>query len=72
MVSSKERIFKLRQRFKLTRAELAEKINVNYRTIYYWEKGIRKPSFKHTFALISLAKSFGINDITIDWLRPDL
>lgn len=37
-------IRKKRQEFKLTQAELGEKVGVNQNTVTQWENGARKPS----------------------------
>ncbi len=62
MVKIGERIRELRQEFKLTQADLAQKIGISQAGIAKWETGDRDPS---TDCVILLAKFF---DVTTDFL----
>ena len=44
-IKFKENLKNLRIAFGLSQAELAEKLNVNQRTVSAWEKGVCEPSF---------------------------
>ncbi len=57
-----ERLKELRCEKSLTRAELAEKLNVSVRLIAYWEGGQRECSFD---TLITLADLFSVS---VDYL----
>lgn len=56
------RLKELRSEGRITRAALAEKLNISVRTISYWETGKRECSFD---MLIKLADIF---DTTVDYL----
>ena len=62
MVKIGERIRELRQEFKLTQADLAQKIGISQAGIAKWETGDRDPS---TDCVILLSKFF---DVTTDFL----
>ena len=49
-----KRLNELRQEEKLTRAELAKRLNVSVRLISYWEKGERECSFDTLIQLADL------------------
>lgn len=69
-MSTNERIFELRSQLGFSRIDFARELNVSLITIHYWESGQRKPSFKHTYRILKLAKKCGI-EITLDWIRPE-
>lgn len=62
MVKFAERLKELRLAKGLTRAELAKKLNINIRSISYWETGQRQCDFD---TLIALAR---ILDTSVDYL----
>lgn len=62
MTKIKERLRELRIEKELTQSQLAEKLNVDFRTISNWEKGVRKPDID---ALVKIADCF---DISVDYL----
>ena len=62
MVKFAERLKELRLAKGLTRAELAKKLNINIRSISYWETGQRQCDFD---TLIALAR---VLDTSVDYL----
>lgn len=62
MVKFAERLKELRLAKGLTRAELAKKLNINIRSISYWETGQRQCDFD---TLIAIAR---ILDTSVDYL----
>ena len=44
-IKFKENLRNMRIAFGLSQAQLAEKLNVNQRTVSAWEKGVCEPSF---------------------------
>ena len=57
-----EQVNTLRREFNLSRAQLAEKLNVSVRLISYWENGQRECDFD---MLIKLADFF---EVSVDYL----
>ena len=57
-----ERLYELRMESNLSRAQLAEKLNVSVRLISYWENGKRECDFD---MLIKIADLFSVS---IDYL----
>ena len=57
-----ERLYELRMESNLSRAQLAEKLNVSVRLISYWENGQRECDFD---MLIKIADLFSVS---IDYL----
>ena len=57
-----ERLYELRMESNLSRAQLAEKLNVSVRLISYWESGQRECDFD---MLIKIADLFSVS---IDYL----
>ena len=57
-----ERLYELRMESNLSRAQLAEKLNVSVRLISYWENGQRECDFD---MLIKIANLFSVS---IDYL----
>jgi len=53
-----KRLYTLRIESSLTRAQLAEKLNVSVRLISYWENGERECSFD---MLMTIADIFGVS-----------
>ena len=53
-----ERIFALRNEMGLSRAQLAEKLNVSVRLISYWENGQRECNFD---MLLTLSELFAVS-----------
>lgn len=62
MTKIRERLRELRIEKELTQSQLAEKLNVDFRTISNWEKGVRKPDID---TLVEIADYF---DISVDYL----
>lgn len=68
---TKDRILKLRKMLKLSRKDFGWLIEVNYKSVYYYEKGDRLPSIKTCRLIAKLAAAKGIKDIDVEWIRPD-
>jgi DNA-binding transcriptional regulator YiaG len=54
---------KLRELLRLSREQLAKKLDITYVTVYTWELGTRQPGMKNCRLLIDVAKKAGIDKI---------
>lgn len=67
---TKDRIFHVRSLMNISRSEFAKRIGCDYRSIYFWEKGLRHPSVARCRKIAELAAAAGLQDVGLDWLRP--
>lgn len=68
---TQDRIYQIRKALRLNRTEFGNLIGCSYRSVYYYETGARKPSFTTCYKIVVIARQNGIEDVDIEWLRPE-